>query len=491
MTKRNKKEKKKEVNNSMSNQRPRDAKDLIEFIKVENAKFIDIKFLDPLGLLQHLTLPADKLTVDIIEEEGIGFDGSSIRMWQSIHESDMLLFPDPKTAVVDPFFKEKTISVIANIKNPITHEPYYKDTRYIAQRAEKYLKETGIADSTLFGPELEFFIFDSVSFGEAPNYSFYKLDSEEGLWRSGDENSKGYKIRYKEGYFPAPPFDTLTDIRNEICIILEGMGIEVEVHHHEVATAGQGEIDIKARPLVEMADNAVMLKYVIKNVAKKHGKTATFMPKPIFGDNGSGMHTHQSLWKNGKPLFAGEKYAGLSELAMWYIGGIITHGRALCAITNPTTNSYKRLVPGYEAPINLAYSQRNRSAAVRIPMYSPSPKAKRIEVRFPDPSCNMYLAFAAMLMAGLDGIEKKINPGEPFDTNIYKLPPEVLAKVPKTPSSLQEALEELKKDHDFLLKGGVFSKEFIDEYIDWKYEKEVKELYARPTPWEFMSYYDI
>jgi glutamine synthetase len=485
------KTKRKKGVNDMAKQRPRDAKDLIEFIKAENAKFVDIKFLDPLGLLQHLTVPADKITQEIIEEEGIGFDGSSIRMWQSIHESDMLLFPDPKTAVVDPFFKEKTISVIANIKDPITHEPYYKDTRYIAQKAEKYLKETGIADSTLFGPELEFFIFDSVSFGEAPNYSFYKIDSEEGLWRSGDENSKGYKIRYKEGYFPAPPFDTLTDIRNEISMILESMGIEVEVHHHEVATAGQGEIDIKARPLVEMADNAVMLKYVVKNVAKKYGKTATFMPKPIFGDNGSGMHTHQSLWKNGKPLFAGEKYAGLSELAMWYIGGIITHGRALCAITNPTTNSYKRLVPGYEAPINLAYSQRNRSAAIRIPMYSPSPKAKRIEVRFPDPSCNPYLAFAAMLMAGLDGIEKKINPGEPFDTNIYKLPPEVLAKVPKTPSSLAESLEELKRDHEFLLKGGVFSKQFIDEYIEWKYEKEVKELYARPTPWEFMSYYDI
>ncbi len=472
-------------------QRPQDTKELMEFIKSSGAKFIDLKFVDPFGRLQHLTIPADKITPEIVEEEGIGFDGSSIRMWQSIHESDMLLFPDPKTAVIDPFFKEKTISMIANIRDPITHEPYYKDVRTIAQKAEEYLKETGIGNSTLFGPELEFFIFDSMSCDEGTNYSFYRIDSEEGAWRSGDEDSKGYKIKYKEGYFPAAPFDTLTDIRNEICLILESMGIEVEVHHHEVATAGQGEIDIKARPLVEMADNAILLKYVLKNVAKKYGKTATFMPKPLFGDNGNGMHTHQSIWKNGKPLFAGEKYAGLSEIALWYIGGIIRHGRALCAFTNPTTNSYKRLVPGFEAPINLAYSQRNRSAAVRIPMYSPSPKAKRIEVRFPDPSANPYLAFAAMLMAGIDGIENKINPGEPLDTDIYKLPPEILQKVPKTPADLEEALEELKKDYTFLTKGGVFPEKFIHEYIEWKYEKEIKEYISRPTPWEFLNYYDV
>lgn len=472
-------------------QRPRDTKDFMEMIKKEGARFVDLKFVDPFGRLQHLTVPAEKITPEVIDEEGIGFDGSSIRMWQSIHESDMLLFIDPKSAVVDPFFKEKTISVMVNVKDPITHEAYYKDTRYIAQKAEEYLKETGIGDSTLFGPELEFFIFDSVSFGESARYSFFEFDSEEAPWRMEDKDSKGYKIKHKEGYFPAPPFDTLTDIRNEVSLILEEMGIEVEVHHHEVATAGQGEIDIKARPLTEMADNAILLKYVLKNVAKKYGKTVTFMPKPIFGDNGNGMHTHQSIWRNGKPLFAGEKYAGLSELAMHYIGGVLKHARAICAFSNPTTNSYKRLVPGFEAPINLAYSQRNRSASIRIPMYSASPKAKRIEVRFPDPSCNPYLAFAAMLMAGIEGVEKKINPGEPLDTDIYKLPPEILAKVPKTPENLQEALEELKKDHDFLTKGGVFPKKLIEEYISWKYEKEVKEYISRVTPWEYINYFDV
>lgn len=472
-------------------QKPRDTKDLIEMIEREGAKFVDLKFVDSFGRIQHLTIPANKITPELVEEEGIGFDGSSIRMWQSIHESDMLLFIDPKTAVVDPFFREKTISVMVNVRDPITHEPYYKDTRFIAQRAEEYLRETGIADSTLFGPELEFFIFDTVSFGEAANYSFFKFDSEEGPWRMEDDNSRGYKIKHKEGYLPAPPFDTLTDIRNEVSMILEQMGIDVEIHHHEVATAGQGEVDIKAKPLTEAADNILMLKYVLKNVARRHGKTVTFMPKPILGDNGSGMHTHQSLWKDGRPLFAGEKYAGLSELAMHYMGGILRHARAICAFSNPTVNSYKRLVPGFEAPINLAYSQRNRSAGIRIPMYSPSPKAKRIEVRFPDPSCNPYLAFAAMLMSGIEGIEKKINPGEPFDTDIYKLPPELLTKVPKTPESLQEALEELKKDHDFLLKGGVFTKKFIDEYIAWKYEKEIKEYMMRITPWEYISYFDV
>lgn len=471
--------------------RPRDTKDFMEMIEKEGAKFVDLKFTDPFGRIQHITIPAERITPQVIEEEGIGFDGSSIRMWQSIHESDMLLFIDPKTAVVDPFHKEKTLSVMANIRDPITLEPYYKDTRYIAQKAEEYLKETGIGDYALFGPELEFFVFDTASFGEGPNYSFFKFDSEEAPWRMQDENSRGYKIKHKEGYFPASPFDTLTDFRNEVSLILEEMGIEVELHHHEVATAGQGEIDIKAAPLTEAADNAVLFKYVLKNVAKKYGKTVTFMPKPMVGDNGSGMHTHQSLWKDDKPIFAGEKYAGLSDLAMHYMAGILRHARAICAFTNPTTNSYKRLVPGFEAPINLAYSQRNRSASIRIPMYSTSPKAKRIEVRFPDPSSNPYLAFAAMLMAGIDGIEKKMNAGEPLDTDIYKLPPEILAKVPKTPESLQEALEELKKDHDFLTKGGVFSKKFIEEYIEWKYEKEVKEYMSRVTPWEYINYFDV
>ena len=472
----------------------RDGKDLVEFIKAEGAKFVDLKFVDPFGRLQHMTVPAHEITPEVVDEEGIGFDGSSIRMWQGIEESDMLVFPDPSTAFVDPFFKEKTISVIVDIYDPITREPYWKDARRIAKNAEEYLKQTGIADRAIFGPELEFFIFDSVIYDQGAHFAYYEIDSEEGIWNSGrkvDGKNLGYKIKHKEGYFPAPPFDTLTDVRNEIVEILESIGIEVEVHHHEVATAGQGEIDIRADTLVRMADKAIILKYVVKNVARRYGKVATFMPKPIYGDNANGMHTHQSLWKGDKPLFAGDKYAGVSELCMYYIGGILKHGRALCGITNPTTNSYKRLVPGFEAPINLAYSQRNRSAAVRIPMYSPSPKAKRIEVRFPDPSCNQYLAFAAMLMAGLDGIEKKIDPGEPLDVNIYKLPPEVLAKVPKTPANLDEALTELEKDKDFLTKGGVFPEKFLEEYINWKRENEVKEFYARPTPWEFSAYFDV
>ena len=473
--------------------KPRDGKDVLELASEIGAKFLDLKFSDPFGLLQHFSVPISEISEETFSE-GLGFDGSSIRMWQSIHESDMLAVPDPKTAVPDPFYKYPTLSVFCDIYDPITREPYWKDTRFIAKKAEMYLKSTGIADSTLFGPEAEFFIFDSIEYDESNNFSYYRIDSVEGFWNTGKssdgEKNLGYKLRNKEGYFPAPPHDTLTDVRNEVVEILEKMGIKVEVHHHEVASAGQGEVDMKALPLVEMADTLLIFKYVLKNVARKHGKVATFMPKPIFGDNANGMHVHQSLWKGGKPLFAGEKYGGVSELTLWYIGGIIKHAKSFCAFTCPTVNSYRRLVPGFEAPINLAYSARNRSAGIRIPMYSPSPTAKRIEVRFPDPICNPYLAFSAMLLAGIDGIIKKIDPGPPLDKDIYKLPPEILSKVDSTPPTLLDAIEALKKDNDYLLKGDVFAQQFIDDWVEWKMEKEIKESLLRPTPWEFKMYFD-
>lgn len=472
----------------------RDAKDALEVAKDIGAKFVDLKFMDPLGLVQHITVSAKQLSEELFEE-GVGFDGSSIRMWQPIHFSDMLIVPDPKTAREDPFFKESTISFICNIYDPITREPYFKDPRYVAQKAENYMKSTGIANLALFGPEAEFFIFDTVRYDEGANLSMYEIDSVEAWWNKGKPEdvggrNLGYKIRHKEGYVPASPIDTLTDIRNEIAMLLEKVGIEVEVHHHEVATAGQGEIDKKAKPLVEMGDAMLWFKYIVKNVARKYGKVATFMPKPVFGDNGSGMHVHQSLWKDEKPLFAGDRYAGLSELALNYTAGILKHAKSICAICCPTTNSYRRLVPGFEAPINLAYSSRNRSAGIRIPMYSPSPRQRRIEVRFPDPSCNPYLAFSAMLMAGLDGVLRKLDPGEPLDKDIYKLPPEELAKVESTPATLWDALRALEADHEYLTKGDVFTEEFIKEWIEWKFEKEVKEVLARPTPYEFMLYFD-
>jgi glutamine synthetase len=467
-------------------------KEVVEFAKKNGAVMFDMKFMDFPGLWQHFSCPVDELTVDLFEE-GLGFDGSSIRGWQSIHTSDMLVIPDPDTAVMDPFTQYPTLSLICNIVDPITKENYSRDPRYIAMKAEKYLKSTKIADTAYFGPEPEFFIFDDVMFDQTANSGYYFVDSVEGIWNSGREENPnlGYKPRHKEGYFPVPPTDSQEDIRTEMVMEMQKVGIYVEKQHHEVATAGQAEIDMRFSPLVKMADQLMYFKYIIKNVARRNGKTVTFMPKPLFGDNGSGMHTHQSLWKGGKPLFAGDGYAGLSKMALHYIGGILKHAPALAALTNPTTNSYKRLVPGFEAPVNLAYSGRNRSASVRIPMYSPSPKAKRCEVRFPDPSCNPYMAFAAMLMAGLDGIENKIDPGEPLDKDIYELGPEELAKVPSMPGALEDALDNLEADHDFLLKGDVFTQDAVDTWISYKRSKEVDALRLRPHPYEFFLYYDL
>ncbi len=467
-------------------------KEVVEFIKEKNIKMVDLKFLDFPGMWQHFSVPASELDESSFED-GFGFDGSSIRGWQPINASDMLVVLDPSTAVIDPFFKIPTLTMVCNIVDPITKEKYTRDPRYIAQKAEEYLKFTGVADTAYFGPEAEFFIFDDIRYGDGPQFSYYFVDSNEGIWNSGREEAPnlGYKLRHKEGYFPVPPSDTLQDIRSEMILLMEQVGISVECQHHEVATAGQGEIDMRFAPLVKMGDQLMWFKYIIKNVARKYGKTVTFMPKPIFGDNGSGMHTHFSLWKDGEPLFAGDKYAGLSDLAMWAIGGILKHAAALCAFTNPTTNSYKRLVPGYEAPVNLAYSSRNRSAAIRIPMYSLSPKSKRIEFRTPDPSCNGYLAFSAMLMAALDGIENRIDPGEPLDKDIYALSPEELANVPSTPGSLEEALKALEEDHEFLLKGGVFTQDVIDTWLEYKRTREVDPVRLRPHPHEFYLYFDI
>ena len=452
---------------------------------------VDLKFIDVPGIWQHTTVPIHRLHEDSFED-GFGLDGSSIRGFQPINASDMLLIPDPSSVQMDPFRAQPTVSFICNVIDPITRQPYSRDPRFIAQKAEKYLRSTGIADICFFGPEAEFFVFDDVRFDTQPNGAFFQIDSTEGKWNTGREESPnlGYKVPYKGGYFPNSPTDTLCDIRAEMCLALAAVGIDVETQHHEVATAGQCEIDMRFSPLVSMADQLMWFKYVIKNVARKNGKTATFMPKPIFGDNGSGMHCHQSLWKSDKPLFAGDGYAGLSEMALHYIGGILKHAKSICALTNPGTNSYRRLTPGFEAPVNLAYSSRNRSAAVRIPMYSPSPKAKRIEFRTPDPSCNPYLAFAAMLLAGLDGVEKRISPGEPLDKDIYALSPEELKGVPSVPGSLDEALEALRADHQYLLRGDVFTQDVIDTWIELKKDNEVDPVRLRPTPYEFQLYYD-
>jgi glutamine synthetase len=467
-------------------------KDVIKFASENGARMVDLKFMDFPGMWQHFTVPISHLD-ETMFEEGVGFDGSSIRGWQAIHASDMVVLPDPETAVMDPFTAVPTLSLICNILDPITREQYTRDPRNVAEKAESYLKATGIADTAYFGPEPEFFIFDDVRFDFQPQCGYYFLDSIEGQWNMGrvEGPNLGYKSRYKEGYFPVPPTDQFMDIRTEMVLILEEMGIRVEAQHHEVATGGQAEIDMRFAPLTKMADNLMTYKYVVRNVARKHGKTVTFMPKPIFGDNGSGMHTHQSLWKGGAPLFAGHGYAGLSDLALHYIGGILHHAAALCAFVAPTTNSYKRLVPGYEAPVNLAYSSRNRSAGVRIPMYSPSPKAKRVEVRFPDNTCNGYLAFAAMLMAGLDGIQNKLDPGSPLDKDIYELPPEELAEVPSVPGSLSEALDALERDHEFLLNGDVFTEDVIETWLWYKRTKEVDPVRLRPHPYEFVLYYDL
>ena len=466
-------------------------KEAVDFSKKNNARIVDLKFMDLLGSWQHFSVPISELE-EALFDEGLGFDGSSIRGWQAINASDMLVIPDPATTVMDPFMKDPTVSMICNIVDPITKEKYSRDPRNIAQKAETYLKSTGIGDTAYFGPEAEFFVFDNVQFDSTVNESFYSIDSVEGKWNSGrdEDPNLGHKPRHKEGYFPVAPNDTLQDIRSEMMLLMEQVGITMECHHHEVATGGQCEIDMRFAPLVECGDNLMWYKYIVKNVARSHNKTATFMPKPMFGDNGTGMHVHQSIWKDGKPLMAGNSYAGFSELGMHYIGGILKHARTICAFAAPTTNSYKRLVPGFEAPVNLAYSSRNRSAAIRIPMYSPSPKAKRLEIRFPDPSCNGYLTFAVMLMAGLDGIENKTDPGEPLDKNIYSLGPEELASIPTLPHTLDQSLQALEEDHEFLLKGDVFTQDLIDTWIEYKRENEIDPLRLRPHPLEFEMYYD-
>jgi glutamine synthetase len=467
---------------------PREA---VEFAKKHKVQMVDLKFVDLLGTWQHFSIPVDELTEGVFKD-GSGLDGSSIRGWKAINDSDLLMVPDSTTACLDPFCAVPTMSVVGNVVDPITREPYDRDPRFVAQKAEKYLQSTKIGDASYWGPEAEFFIFDQVRYDQTGHSGYYFIDSEEGAWNIGQEgHNLGAKIRHKEGYFPVPPHDTQQDIRGEMVLEMQKVGISVEKHHHETATAGQAEIDIRFGPLVKTADNLMMYKYIVKNVARRHGKTATFMPKPIFGDNGTGMHTHQSIWKEGKPLFAGKEYAGISQLCLYYIGGILKHAPALAAFTNPTTNSYKRLTPGYEAPVLLAYSSRNRSAGIRIPMYSPSAKAKRIEVRFPDPTANPYLAFSAMLMAGLDGIENKINPGEPAEKDLYDLEPEEAAAIRTMPGSLDEALRNLEQDHQFLLKGGVFSKDLIEAWIGYKRKKEVDPMRLRPHPYEYVLYYDV
>jgi len=466
-------------------------KEVLEYAKKNGVQMVDFKFCDLPGTWQHFTTPVSELEVSVFED-GLGFDGSSIRGWKAINESDMLVIPDSTTAVIEPFAQAKTLSLICDIVDPITREAYARDPRGIAKRAVNFLKSTGIGDTAYFGPEPEFFIFDSVRFDQSQNHGFYEVDSVEGFWNSGEDGMQnlGHKPRYKEGYFPVAPVDSQNDLRDEMVLAMESVGLQIERQHHEVATAGQAEIDLRFQDLLKMGDWLMWYKYCVKNVARRNGKTVTFMPKPLFQDNGSGMHTHQSIWKNGKPLFAGDKYGGMSELAMHYIAGILKHAPSICAFTNPSTNSYKRLVPGFEAPVNLAYSSRNRSASVRIPTYSPSPKAKRIEVRFPDPSCNGYLAFAVMLMAGLDGVEKKLDPGQALDKDIYSLSRAELKNVPSVPGCLEDALEPLRKDHEFLLKGDVFTEDLVETWIDYKYDRDVNPMRLRPHPWEFALYYD-
>ncbi|MBE9233376.1 type I glutamate--ammonia ligase [Cuspidothrix issatschenkoi LEGE 03284] len=467
------------------------AKEILKKIQDEKIQMIDLKFIDTLGTWQHLTMYQDQIDESSFTD-GVPFDGSSIRGWKGIEESDMTMVLDPNTAWIDPFMKEPTLSIICSIKEPRTGQWYNRCPRVIAQKAIDYLASTGLGDTAFFGPEAEFFVFDDVRYDQTTNSGYYYVDSVEGRWNTGREEGPnlGYKTRVKEGYFPVPPTDSFQDMRTEMLLIMKDCGVPIEKQHHEVATGGQCELGFRFGKLIEAADWLMTYKYVIKNVARKYGKTVTFMPKPIFGDNGSGMHCHQSIWKNGQPLFAGDKYAGMSEMGLYYIGGILKHAPALLAITNPTTNSYKRLVPGYEAPVNLAYSQGNRSASVRIPLSGDNPKAKRLEFRCPDATSNPYLAFAAMLCAGIDGIKNKIHPGEPLDKNIYELSPEELSKIPSTPGSLELALEALENDHAFLTEGGVFSEDFIQNWIDYKVANEVKQMQLRPHPHEFFLYYD-
>ncbi len=468
-----------------------DPKGVLEFAAKNNAKILDLRFVDLPGVWQHVSFPIQELDEDSFKD-GFGFDASSIRGWAAIHESDMLLVPDPSTAFMDAFRDAPTLVMIGDAVDPPTRKPYARDPRAVAKRAETYLGATGIGDQAFFGAEAEFYIFDNVRFDSAPEHGFYFIDAEEGRWNTGRaEHNLGFRPRVKEGYFPVPPTDHYQDLRTEMVEHLQAAGVQVECHHHEVGGAGQAEIDMRFDTLVRSADNMMKYKYIVRNTAYQFGKSVTFMPKPLFGDNGSGMHTHQSLWSKGKPLFAGNGYAGLSETALYYAGGLLKHASAIVGFAAPTTNSYKRLVPGYEAPVNLAYSKRNRSAAVRIPVYSESPKAKRLEFRPPDPSCNPYLTFAAMLMAGLDGIKNKIHPGEPLDKDLYELEPEEAAKVPSVPGSLDASLEALEADHKFLLEGGVFTKDFIDLWVEYKQKNEIDPVRMRPHPHEFHLYYDI
>ncbi|HUS46850.1 MAG TPA: type I glutamate--ammonia ligase [Phycisphaerae bacterium] len=466
-------------------------KEFFELAKKNKSEMVDLKFVDLLGSWQHCSFPVEVLDESTFED-GLGFDGSSIRGWQGIHVSDMLAVPDPDTACMDPFFARPTVSVIANIVDPVTREDYSRCPRHVARKAVKYLKSTGIAETCHIGPEPEFFIFDEVRYQQNEQTGMYHIDSVEGAWNTArfEEPNLGYKPSFKGGYFPVSPTDTYQDLRGEMVYEMRKVGIVVEAHHHEVATAGQAEIDMRFCDLLKMSDQMMWYKYIVKNVAKNHSKTVTFMPKPVFQDNGSGMHTHLSLWKAGKPLFAGDGYAGFSDMGLHAIGGILKHAPAILAFAAPTTNSYRRLVPGFEAPVNLCMSARNRSAAVRIPMYSVRPKAKRLEFRCPDPTCNPYLAFSAMLMAALDGIETKADPGEPLDRDIYEMTPEELKDTPKTPGSLDEAIDALQADHAFLTAGGVFTQDVIDAWVSWKREKELHELHLRPHPYEFHLYYD-
>ena len=467
--------------------------DVVKLAREKNVQIVDLKFTDVPGTFQHFSIPASELAEDLFHE-GIGFDGSSIRGFQQIHESDMMLVPDPTSAVVDPALKVPTMSIICDVRDPISEGPYSRDPRYVARKAEAYLKSSGLAEVSYWGPELEHFIFDDVRFDQNEHSGYYFVDSDEGIWNSGLSNggrNLGHRPRHKQGYFPAPPVDTLQDIRSEIVLKMIECGIDVEVHHHEVATAGQGEIDMRYTSLTRMADQVMLHKYIVKNVARAHGKTATFMPKPLFADNGSGMHTHQSLWKNGTNLFYDpEGYALMSEMGLHYIGGLLKHSPALLAFCAPTTNSFRRLVPGFEAPVNLVYSQRNRSAAARIPVYNKNPDEKRVEYRPPDPTCNPYLAFSAMLMAGLDGVINKIDPGEPLDVDLYDLSPEQAAKVAQVPGSLEKVLEALEEDHEFLLKEEVFTEDLIETWLDYKRTKEADEVRLRPHPYEFYLYFD-
>jgi glutamine synthetase len=468
-----------------------DPKTVLQFAQQNDAKILDLRFTDIPGLWHHVSYPIEQLT-EACFDEGFGIDGSSIRAWAGIHESDMLLKPDPNRYILDPFTEVPTLVLVCDVVDPVTKQAYDRDPRFIARKAESYLASSGIADTAYFGAEAEFFIFDNVRFDQREEYGFYYIDAEEGRWNSGrEENNLGYRPRFREGYFPVAPTDHYQDLRSEMLLTMQSCGMEVECHHHEVASGGQTEIDLKFDSLLRSADKMLLFKYIVKNVANRNGKTVTFMPKPIFGDNGSGMHTHQSLWKGGEPLFAGGGYAGLSQIALWYIGGLIKHGPALSAIIAPTTNSYKRLVAGFEAPVNLTYSRRNRSAACRIPMYSASSKSKRVEFRPPDPSSNPYMAFASMLMAGLDGIENKMDPGQPLDKDIYELDPETMSGISSMPGSLEDALDALQRDYAFLLKGDVFTEELLRTYVDYKRSKEVDAIRQRPHPYEFALYYDI